>query len=137
MSTNNKAFTKLIGKIFCIIAICLTIVLIAVKMYTGGQIKTVNNVYTAVTHKLYDDYRKCFADGSEYLSEKQFDELCESYESTWGEDYHLSAEFVSREKTAGGVKVNVKLTVYNESEHETSDESFLLVRQGGKWLINE
>lgn len=126
---------KIIVLVFCILAMCVTAVLTAVSIYTGGQMKTIDNVYAAVTHGIYSDYRKCFADGSEYLSEKQFDALCDGYKQEWGEDYHLSAEFLSRDNSKKGCEVRVKTTVYNELAHESETVSFEMARQNGKWLI--
>lgn len=121
--------------VFCILAMCAAAALTAVSVYTGGQMKTINNVYAAVTHGIYSDYRECFADGSEYLSEKQFDSLCAEYERGWGEDYHLSAEFLSRDNSGKGCEVRVRTTVYNELSHESENVSFEMARQNGKWVI--
>ncbi|MCD7731241.1 MAG: hypothetical protein LUI05_07075 [Oscillospiraceae bacterium] len=133
----NIGTAKIISILFCTLTVCLLAVLIGVKTYTGGQIKTISSIYTAVSHGIYDDYKECFAAGSDYLSEKQFDELCSDYERNWGEDFSLSVKYLSREKAQEGYNVTVKLTVYNEKEHENSNVCFFMKRQNGKWVIME
>ncbi len=138
MSENNRSYTlKLTGMAFCAVTAVILAALICVKAYTGGQIKTVSDVCTAITRDIYADYRACFADGSEYLSEKGFEEFRSNYEAEWGEDFHIKAEFLSREAAGNGYNVNVRLTVYNDIAHEASPASFHMTRRDGKWVIDE
>lgn len=134
----KKSAVKLISIIFCIITIAVLIMLIAVKTYTGGQIKTINNIYAAVVHNIYDDYKACFAEGSKYLSQSEFDALYADYEKQWGEDFKISADFSTREKLENGkYAVTVKVTVYNDTDSSTENCTFTMIKQHGKWVAAE
>lgn len=131
MSKHSTA--KIISIIFCALTVAALVVLIVIKSATSGQMKTIDKVYSSFTHGIYKEYRQCF--GEKSISEKEFDSLREQYIAEWGEDFTVSAEFVSREKTESGCNVNVKVTVYNEKDHETEQKALFMTKSKGKWLI--
>lgn len=138
MSGKRLSAGKLIAIMFCLIATVALGALLFVAAYMGGQIKTVNSVYAAVVHDIYGDYVKCFSDGSEKLSESAFKALREGYIHDYGEDFRISADFVSREDIGGKkFKVTVKTTVYNDVTAASENCSFIMKKQGGKWVISE
>lgn len=138
MSGKKLSAGKLAAMIFCFVTVVALGALLFVSIYTGGQIKTINSVYTAVVHDIYSDYAKCFSDSSEKLSESAFEALRQEYIHDYGEDFRISADFVSREEI-GGKKfaVTVKTTVYNDVTSASENCSFIMKKQGGKWVISE
>lgn len=138
MAERKRSAAKTVGIVFFILTAAACIALAAYNIYIGGQMKTIERVYSAVTHDTYNDYVKCFAEGSERLYEKSFGELVESYRKDWGEEFRLSADFISRERLSdGSFKVNVRVTVYNKTDSEKTQSSFIMTRRNGKWVINE
>ena len=138
MAEKKRSAAKTVGIVFFILTVVVCVALAAYNIYIGGQMKTIDQVYSAVTHDTYNDYVKCFAEGSERLYEKSFNELVESYRKDWGEEFRLSADFISRERFSdGSFKVNVRVTVYNKTDSEKSQSSFIMSRKNGKWVINE
>ena len=131
MSKHSTA--KIISIIFCALTVAALVVLIVIKSATSGQMKTIDKAYSSFTHGIYKEDRQCF--GEKSISEKEFDSLREQYIAEWGEDFTVSAEFVSREKTDSGCNVNVKVTVYNEKDHETEQKTLFMTKSKGKWLI--
>lgn len=131
MSKHSTA--KITGIIFCALTVAALVVLIVIKSATSGQMKTIDKAYSSFTHGIYKEYRQCF--GEKSISEKEFDSLREQYIAEWGEDFTVSAEFVSREKTDSGCNVNVKVTVYNEKDHESEQKALFMTKSKGKWLI--
>ena len=131
MSKHSTA--KIISIIFCALTVAALVVLIVIKSATSGQMKTIDKAYSSFTHGIYKEYRQCF--GEKSISEKEFDTLREQYIAEWGDDFTVSAEFVSREKTDSGCNVNVKVTVYNEKDHETEQKMLFMTKSKGKWLI--
>lgn len=131
MSKHSTA--KITGIIFCALTVAALVVLIVIKSATSGQMKTIDKAYSSFTHGIYKEYRQCF--GEKSISEEEFDSLREQYIAKWGEDFTVSAEFVSREKTESGCNVNVKVTVYNEKDHETEQKTLFMTKSKGKWLI--
>lgn len=131
MSKHSTA--KIISIIFCALTVAALVVLIVIKSATSGQMKTIDKAYSSFTHGIYKEYRQCF--GEKSISEKEFDSLREQYIAEWGEDFTVSAEFVSREKTEIGYNVNVKVTVYNDKDHETSQKTLFMTKDKGKWII--
>lgn len=131
MSKHSTA--KIISIIFCALTVAALVVLIVIKSATSGQMKTIDKAYSSFTHGIYKEYRQCF--GEKTISEKEFDSLREQYIAEWGEDFTVSAEFVSREKTEIGYNINVKVTVYNDKDHEASQKTLFMTKNKGKWLI--
>lgn len=131
MSKHSTA--KITGIIFCALTVAALVVLIVIKSATSGQMKTIDKAYSSFTHGIYKEYRQCF--GEKSISEKEFDSLRKQYIAEWGEDFTVSAEFVSRENTDSGCNVNVKVTVYNEKDHETEQKTLFMTKSKGKWLI--
>ncbi len=131
MSKHSTA--KITSTIFCTLTVAALVVLIVIKSATSGQMKTIDKAYSSFTHGIYKEYRQCF--GEKSISEKEFDSLREQYIAEWGEDFTVSAEFVSRENTDSGCNVNVKVTVYNEKDHETEQKTLFMTKSKGKWLI--
>ena len=129
MSKHSTA--KITGIIFCALTVAALVVLIVIKSATSGQMKTIDKAYSSFTHGIYKEYRQCF--GEKSISEKEFDSLRKQYIAEWGEDFTVSAEFVSRENTDSGC--NVKVTVYNEKDHETEQKTLFMTKSKGKWLI--
>lgn len=131
MSKHSTA--KIISIIFCALTVAALVILIVIKSATSRQMKTIDKAYSSFTHGIYKEYQQCF--GEKSISEKEFDSLREQYIAEWGEDFTVSAEFVSREKTDSGCNVNVKVTVYNEKDHETEQKTLFMTKSKGKWLI--
>lgn len=126
---------KIAGMLFCVAAAVMLGAFVIIKIYTGGQIKTIDKLYTAVTRGVYTDYRACLAEGALVFSESEFEQMRGKYQLEWGEDFHLKADYVSRKDVEKGVEVTVKTTVYNDDGSESKYETFVLVRQNGKWLV--
>ncbi|MGN1305579.1 MAG: hypothetical protein ACI4YB_11160 [Oscillospiraceae bacterium] len=124
---------KIISIIFCSVTVLALVFLIVINASTSGQMKTIDKAYSSFTHGIYKEYQQCF--GDTVISEKEFDELREQYLIDWGEDFAVSAEFISREKTDSGYNVNIKVTTYNEKDHETVQKMLFMVRSNGKWQI--
>lgn len=124
---------KLAAKLFCIAAAILLVVLLFISSGARGQMKTIDKAYNSFTHGLYKEYSQCF--GGNVISESEFDKLREEYIADWGEDFSVSADFVSREKDENGYNVNIKVTVYNESTHEKMDKTLSMEKSKGKWVI--
>lgn len=131
MSKHSTA--KIISIIFCALTVAALVILIVIKSATGGQMKTIDKAYSSFTHGLYKEYQQCF--GEKSISEKEFDALRDEYISDWGEDFTVSADFVSREKAENGYNVNVKVTVYNDKDHETMQKTLFMTKSKGKWII--
>ena len=131
MSKHSTA--KIISIIFCSVTVLALVFLIVINASTSGQMKTIDKAYSSFSHGIYKEYSQCF--GENVISEKEFDELREQYLIDWGEDFAVSAEFVSREKTDSGYNVNIKVTTYNEKDHETVQKMLFMVRSNGKWQI--
>lgn len=132
MSKHSTA--KIISIIFCALTVAALVFLIIIKSATSGQMKTIDKAYSSFSHGIYKEYQQCF--GEKSISEKEFDSLREQYIAEWGEDFTVSADFVSREKTENGYNVNVKVSVYNEKDHETEQKTLFMTKSKGKWLIN-
>lgn len=132
MSKHSTA--KIISIIFCALTVAALVILIIIKSATSGQMKTIDKAYSSFSHGIYKEYQQCF--GEKSISEKEFDSLREQYITEWGEDFTVSADFVSREKTENGYNVNVKVSVYNEKDHETEQKTLFMTKSKGKWLIN-
>lgn len=124
---------KIISIIFCALTVAALVILIVIKSATGGQMKTIDKAYSSFTHGIYKEYQQCF--GEKSISEKEFDALREQYIADWGEDFSVSADFVSREKAENGYNVNVKVTVYNDKDHETMQKTLFMTKSNGKWII--
>ncbi|MGN0599395.1 MAG: hypothetical protein ACI4JK_05815 [Oscillospiraceae bacterium] len=131
MSKHSTA--KIISIIFCSVTVLALVFLIVINASTSGQMKTIDKAYSSFSHGIYKEYSQCF--GENVISEKEFDELREQYLIDWGEDFAVSAEFISREKTDSGYNVNIKVTTYNEKDHETVQKMLFMVRSNGKWQI--
>lgn len=131
MSKHSTA--KIISIIFCALTVAALVILMIIRASTSGQMKTIDKAYSSFTHGIYKEYQQCFAEGS--ISEKEFDSLREQYIADWGEEFAVNAEFVSRENTDSGCNVNVKVTIYNEKDHETSQKTLFMTKIKGKWLI--
>ncbi len=128
---------KIAGILFCVAAVIFLAAFLIIKIYTGGQMKTIDKLYTAVTRGNYEDYSACFAKGSVHNSQSEFDLLRSDYMQQWGEDFHLKADYVSRDDGKKGVEVRVKTTLYNDTDSENNYVTIVLTRQDGKWLIVE
>lgn len=126
---------KLISMIFCGITVIVLVVLIVINSATSGQMKTIDKAYSSFTHGIYQEYQQCFGENS--ISEKEFDELREQYLTDWGEDFAVKADFITREKTDSGYNVNIKVTTYNETDHEAVHKMLFLTNSNGKWVIND
>lgn len=124
---------KLISIIFCALTVVALVVLIVVNSATSGQMKTIDKAYSSFTHGIYKEYQQCFGENS--ISEKEFDELREQYLTDWGEDFAVKADFIAREKTDSGYNVSIKVTTYNETDHETSEKTLFMTKVKGKWRI--
>ena len=124
---------KIISIIFCSVTVLALVFLIVINASTSGQMKTIDKAYSSFSHGIYKEYSQCF--GEDVISEKEFDELREQYLIDWGEDFAVSAEFISREKTDSGYNVNIKVTTYNEKDHETVQKILFMVKSNGKWQI--
>lgn len=131
MSKHSTA--KIISIIFCALTVAALVILMIIKTGTSGQMKTIDKAYSAFTHDLYKEYQQCFSDKA--ISEKEFDSLREQYIADWGEDFIVSAKFVSREKTDSGYNVNITVTTYNDKDHETAQKTLFMVKSNGKWRI--
>lgn len=131
MSKHSTA--KIISIIFCSVTVLALVFLIVINASTSGQMKTIDKAYSSFSHGIYKEYSQCF--GEDVISEKEFDELREQYLIDWGEDFAVSAEFISREKTDSGYNVNIKVTTYNEKDHETVQKILFMVKSNGKWQI--
>lgn len=130
---NKFSTAKLLSIIFCGIAVIVLVGLIIIYSATSGQMKTIDKAYSSFTHGIYKEYSQCFEGNS--ISEKEFDDLREQYLIDWGEDFAVSAEFISREKTDSGYNVNIKVTTYNETDHKTSEKALFMTKINGKWRI--
>lgn len=128
-----KKILKTISAAFCAAAALLLIVLLVIESGFKGQMKTIDKVCNSFTHGIYSDYSKCYVSPD---SEKEFDALREEYIREWGEDFHVSADFIERKKTDSGYTVYYELTVYNDSSHKTDRKSVSMKKQGGKWIID-
>ena len=124
---------KLISIVFCGITVIALVVLIVINSATSGQMKTIDKAYSSFTHGIYKEYQQCF--GENFISEREFDELREQYITDWGEDFTVKANFITREKTDSGYNVSIKVTTYNETDHETSEKTLLMTKVKGKWRI--
>lgn len=126
---------KILSIFFCIAAGAFFVMLLIMQIYTGGQMKTIDKMYHAVSHGIYSDYASCFSDGTSYMTEAEFDRYRSELENKWGEDFRVSADFVSRDDGKFTVEVRVEETSYNDTDHETVYAEYSMLRQNGKWLI--
>lgn len=124
---------KLISIIFCGLTVIALVVLIVINSATSGQMKTIDKAYSSFTHGIYKEYQQCF--GEKAISEKEFDDLREQYITDWGEDFAVKADFITREKADSGYNVSIKVTTYNETDHETSEKTLFMTKVNGKWRI--
>ena len=137
----NKKLTagKLAGIIFCGLALVCTVILIFLNGYYSGQMKTINKFFTAVERNDFNSYKTCFSKAdAETLTEADIEAarlIAEVLEDT--EDFRADASFKGRKKLENGrYSVTFDIVVYNDSEKETlKDVSRILVRDGGKWVI--
>ncbi len=139
----NKKMTagKLAGIIFCILAAVCAVFLMLLNSYFGGQMKTVDKYYTAVERNDADSFKACFPEAKrEDLTDADM-EAARSAANVLEdkEEFHTDVTFRGREKL-GKEKYSVTfdVAVYNDSEKESiKDVSFVLVREKGKWVIDD
>lgn len=129
----NNSAKKTAAKLLCIAAVILLVVLLFISSAAKGQMKTIDKAYNSFTHGIYKEYSQCF--GRNVISESEFDKLREEYIANWGEDFTVSADFVSREKLENGYNINIKVTIYNEDMHEKMDKTLFMEKIKGKWVI--
>lgn len=129
---------KLFGIIFCIIGTAAACVLLGYNIYLGGQMKLVDKYLTAIERADFDSYSACINGSvSELVFDSEKEKIAGNLEDS--EEFKLSADFTGRKKLGSGkYSVTFSLTVYNDTEHVTfENNSKVLVREGGKWLIDE
>jgi len=137
--SKKLTFGKLAGTIFCIIATAAAVVLMFASGYYGGQMKLIDKCFTAIERDDYDSFKSCFSEEDrESITEKYFSAskgILSCF--TDNEDNKATVSFVSREKIdKNAYTVTFDLTVYNDSEHRTFENtSIYLSREKGKWIL--
>ena len=127
---------KILSIFFCIAAGSFFIMLLIMQIYLSGQMKTIDKLYHAVSHGIYSDYAECFSPYASCMTEVEFDRYREELENKWGEDFRVSADFVSRRSSKKTVDIRVDETTYNDISHETVSVEFEMMRINGKWVID-
>lgn len=137
--SKKLTFGKLAGTIFCIIATAAAVVLMFANAYYGGQMKLIDKCFTAIERDDYDSFKSCFsAEDRESITEEYFSAnkwILSCF--TDKENNKAAVSFVSREKIdKNAYTVTFDLTVYNDSEHRTFENtSIYLSREKGKWIL--
>lgn len=130
---------KLAGIIFCILAAVCTVILLFISGYLGGQMKTIDKLYTAVQRDDMDSYKACFSKAdAESISEADLEaEKAISAVLADPEDFKTDVSFLGREKLESGkYAVTFDIMVYNDSESEKiGNVTKVLIRDGGKWVF--
>ncbi|MBQ8827330.1 MAG: hypothetical protein IJ007_09585 [Oscillospiraceae bacterium] len=127
---------KSLSIFFCIAAGAFFVMLLIMQIYLGGQMKTIDKLYNSISHGIYSDYASCFSPWAGCMTEAEFDRYREELERNWGEDFRVSADFVSRRSSKKTVDVRVDETTYNDATHETVSVEYEMMRVNGKWVID-
>lgn len=127
---------KILSIFFCIAAGAFFVMLLIMQIYLGGQMKTIDKLYNSISHGIYSDYASCFSPWAKYMTEAEFDRYREELERNWGEDFRVSADYVSRRSSKKTVDVRVDETTYNDVTHETVSVEYEMMRVNGKWVID-
>lgn len=127
---------KNVNIFFCIAASAFLIMLVIMQIYLGGQMKTIDKLYNSISHGIYSEYVSCFSPWAAHMNEAEFDRYREELEHNWGEDFRVSADFVSRRSSKKTVDVRVDETTYNDVTHETVMVEYEMMRVNGKWVID-
>lgn len=133
---NKKtSLPKILSILFCIAAAAFFVMLLIMQIYLSGQMKTIDKLYNSVSHGIYSDYASCFSVNTSCMTEGEFDRYRQEIESKWGEDFRVTADFVSRISGKTTVDIRVDETTRNDSLHETVPVEIRMMRENGRWVI--